>query len=156
MTIWFPCIDWNAISSIAQILGVIATFTAVIVAIRINKPRIRIRAIFGLAVFNGKFTFAISVLNLSNINVRITSTGISMRHKVKTVRLTSMNQWLSVHEEMSDAYTLSELKKILIDGLAKKHLRPKDKIVVYATDSSGKYHYHKTKQIVKNILEIKE
>ena len=156
MTIWLPFIDWNALSSIAQTLGVIATFAAVIVAIRINKPRIKVRAIFGLAVPTGKFTFAINVLNLSNFNVRIISTGISMRHKAKTIRLTAMNQWLSVHEEMSDSYNLSELKKLLMDGLAKKHIRPQDRIVIYATDSSGKYHYCKTKQIVSKILEIKE
>jgi len=156
MATWFPNIDWTAVSAISQILGVIATFSAVIIALRINKPKIKIRAIWGLEFPSKKFAFAINVLNLSKINVRITSTGFSMRKKIKTIRRTDMNKWLAVHDEITDSYNLTELKKLFADELAKNHIRQNDKITVYAADSAGKYHYYKTNHIVKNIFEINE
>lgn len=156
MTIWFPCVDWTAVSSIAQVLGVIATFSAVIVAVRINKPRIKVVGKIMIDTSTKKTIFIISVLNLSNINVKITFTGISMRNKMKSFRGISVNKWLAVYDETVDTYNLSELKQLLNNGLTRGNIKKNDRIVVYAADSSGKYHYYKTKHTVNEVLIINE
>jgi len=67
-----------------------------------------------------------------------------------------MEKWLAPHEEYPDIYTLDTIKKSLSDGMEKGFLKTRDKLVVYVCDSAGKYHYHKSRYRVQEILDTND
>ena len=56
-------INWNAVSAIGTIFAAIATFFAVLVALRVNKPRVKISNMNNVVNMNGKFVTPTRTVN---------------------------------------------------------------------------------------------
>ena len=152
MTTWFPCIDWNFITSITQVLGVIATFLAVLVALYSNKPRVKLQAIFAQETKTKKWGLIITAVNVSNIPIRVTFIGLSFRKGKKIIRPNITPKLLTTGDIISEIYSLSELKEIFTSQIESNHARKSEKIKVYISDPT-KYFYFKTRYSIQEVLE---
>lgn len=146
-------IDWDVVQSITSIIGVIATFSAVWVALNVNSIRLKMSTMLGFNTDSKKQYYFFSITNISNIRIRISMFGISMRRRKKAIQGDNMNKWIEPHEEYSYVYDLIKLKETLLDAINKKYIRKSDRIRMCAYDSKGKIHYHLSKVKVIDILE---
>lgn len=86
-------INWLAVGSIGQWFGALATFGAVVVALRQNKPKIKVTAkvcdwlqesnFSGKTVKVAEDRLHITAVNVGNIPVQITSMGLKLPRKEK-------------------------------------------------------------------------
>jgi len=152
MTTWFPCIDWNFITSITQVLGVIATFLAVLVALYSNKPHVKLQAVFGPEIKTKKWGLVITAVNVSNTPIMITLIGLSFRKGKKSFRRDRTPTVLTIGDHISEEYSLSELREILMSQMHDKNARKSEKIKVYVY-AHTKYFYFKTRYSIKEVLE---
>ena len=150
---WINDIDWVIVQSITSIVGVIATFSAVWVALNVNSIRLKMFTMLGLITDSKEQIYYFSITNISNIRIRISMYGISMRRRRKAIQADNMNKWIEPHEEYTHVYDLIKLKETLHDALNKKYIRKRDRIRICAYDSKGKIHYHLSKVKVIDILE---
>lgn len=134
-------IDWNMVSAVGQWGGAVATFSAVIVALKQNKPKVKVTASIRNVIASDGTLIAenrlyITAINIGSIPVQITSAGLRMPRRNKydlyiVPELDKLPKVLMPSEEVSIWTDAGELAK---EGLGNFNIA-----CVY--DSSGKVHY---------------
>lgn len=141
-------INWEAVSAIGQILGVIATLIAVIVALKQNKPKIRVEYLVGNEVSFGLdhqgYTSKENCLFITVINIGIipvTIKNIGLKFPKNSIIINPDPQYGMLPKVLQP----SESIIVWTDAKSLENKGIKDFDIAFTNDSTGGTHYCKVK-----------
>lgn len=165
-------INWEMWSAIGTILGAVATFAAVAVALiqtyRMNGKKIKVSVELSIALLPLDFSkppspmYCVSV-NISNVGqkrVKIQSWGVLTKEKLHILlsNLSPINENLPYILEPEDSLTLNCphncFKDLVKEIISKKELNPKKHIKFVVIDAAGKRYIVKTKETASEALKL--
>ncbi|HOV79379.1 MAG TPA: hypothetical protein PK728_04675 [Bacillota bacterium] len=140
-------INWDAFAAVGQWLGALATFLAVIVALKQGKPKVRVKAgVYDVVAAppGGKFKkihddrLYISVTNIGTVPIKIVKIGFRWPRS-------NNKKWSIINSEpgvLPKVLMPSEEVDVWTEakGLREKGINKFD--IAIAMDSAGKVHYH--------------
>jgi hypothetical protein len=152
--------NWEAISSIAQILGVIATFSAVVVALKTNKPKLIITVKPNMVsdnkgFFNGekyiKFADIIEATNHSNIPATIEVHGLKLPKR----KFLIVNPNPKLFNSLPHKITTSEKASFVLQPQKRKYCRVLNNYeLCFFVDTFGNTYYVKVRLLKRIFRKI--
>lgn len=131
--------DWEAIGAIGQVLGAIATFLAVLVALRVPKAKLRIKFTERFSERPDDDRIQVHVVNDSEISIKLNSFGFKVDNEKKTRvlsgKVSNLPLMLEPHDDMNFSIVYLDIAM-----LAQEEYGGNQTISLFLIDSNWKQH----------------
>lgn len=136
---WNGAPDWEAIGAIGQVLGAIATFLAVLVALRVRKAKLRIKFTERPSHLPDDDRIQVHIVNDSEISIKLNSFGFRVGNEKITRTLSGKVSGLEVMLEPHNDKNFS-IAHMDIAKLAQDNYIGNQTISLFIIDSKWKQH----------------
>jgi hypothetical protein len=142
---------WDAIAAIGQVVGALATFLAILVAIYQNKPKVKVMAFRdGEYLVNSRTMQPIEFIgkiNVIAVNAGLSAVGVTMiGYKMPHACYTTTEEEL---KKLPKLLMPGERVEASFDSQDFKRLGLRDYDIFYALDNTGKAHFCRTNILLK-------
>lgn len=145
---------WSALAAIGQIAAALATFAAVIVALRVPfKKKLKIRISDGF-LSDGSTLISVDAINTGNKSIKISMMGFLLGDKQILTARYDENQKILVPSDSTCHYiTIRELRDIVDIN---PEINFNKKLYAFVHDGEGKVYKKKTKLVITNLISKAE
>lgn len=131
--------DWEAIGAIGQVAGAIATFLAVVVALRVRKAKLKIKLVELFAKDSSDDRIQVHVVNDSEITVKLDSfifrVGMEQKNWVLTNKVEGLPFVLEPHLDKIFSIAHEDIATTIME-----ELQGTQNLALFIQDAKGKQH----------------